>query len=431
MYDTSFSRYEIPKVSRIISHHGNSLSDDDWIQKATKTDIQVDYFNQSIALNQSFKYMSAKLTESNEALNDYLDEFVYEVKARCRQLSENLNTDQELRDIVTDLAEEETLMTRFTLKTAVDTYYIGRIRYGYVNKRLSSRNIYLESSNSYNFGDVVPLDLSLFTSDNANEHFTISLFPGKIVLVKAQNPEGNFMYVTRFIDLSNILKANFSSKIPKVLLDPKPVSFICASGPFISMDPLNEIDLIDTTYMKALANYVKKYNPDVLFIFGPIFDESQLNHIAQWSLKETVMDGSTFPFKKQWTIEKLFNYQFRALSKELEGLTIPTQIIFIPSANELGSANIFPTNPTEIKQLLQIQSFSNPSLLSFGGIVVGAISSDILLHISRTEISKYVFFSNNIMYNNFYNNLTVFLKIMSKCLIIKKQTDFKGFVQTF
>lgn len=363
------------------------------MRPSIKTNIQVDYFSQTLALKQPFKYMSAKIIESNETLNDYLDEFVYDVKAKCRQLSEKEIQDVDLRNIITDLADEETLMTKFTLKTAVETYYIGRIRYNYANKRLNSRNLYLESSTTYCFGDVVPLDISLFMSnehtDESNRSRLMSLFPGQIVIIKAQNPTGNFMRVTRFIDLSDIFEANFSPMCPKVLLNHEPVTIVCASGPFVSMDPSDAIDLTDTTYMRALADYLKSYNPDVLFIFGPFFDEAQSDIIAQWSLKESVLESSTLPY--QWTIEKLFNHQFRALSKELEGQATHTQIIYIPSATEFGSANIFPTYPTEIKQVLPIQSFSNPSMLSLGGISIGAISTDILMHMSRHEISKYIF----------------------------------------
>jgi len=364
------------------------------MRQRMKNPTLVEYYDkvEHDKLGKSFKYMAAKIAESNEALNDDLDEFVYEVKSRCRQLCETEIQNEEWRTIVHELADNETLLTKLTVKTAVETYYIGRIRYTYINRQLSSRNIYLEGSISHCQGEVVPLDLTLFTSksdsteESTQPQLTMSLFPGQIVVIKAHNPTGNFLRVTRFIELSEIFQAQFLPECPKVLLNQEPLNIVCASGPFVSFDTSKEIDFTDTTYMRSLADYLKRYNPDVLFIFGPFFDQSHDDAIAQWSLSETITKEGKIPC--QMTVDKLFHYHFRALCQELEGLTIYTQICFIPSENELGYTNIFPTFPPEIKQILPIKTFWNPSLLNFGGIAIGAISTDVLLHISRHEVSK-------------------------------------------
>lgn len=382
----------------MLLYHGQSLSDSDWIRPRVNGDIKVQYHDRDHALKEPYKYMSAKMMESNEALNEYLDAFVFAVKARCRDLSETVIEDEEFRNIVIELADESTLSSKLSEKNAMDNYFIGRIRFSYTNKKLNSRNVYLESSGFYSeVVEVVPLDFSLFKDQQQpsleekqpKQLPMVSLFPGQIVLIKAENPLGTSLRVTRFIELSDIFQPNFSPKCPKVLLNNEPVSIVCASGPFVSFDATKQLNLTDTTYMVALANYLKHYKPDVLLIFGPFLEEEYADQIAEWAIRGSQKSSSLIP--QNWTLEKLFNHQFRALGKELEGLTLHTQILFIPSANEFGANNIFPTFPENIKQRVCIQSFSNPSLLDLGGISIGACSTDILLHMSRYETSKYVF----------------------------------------
>ena len=186
--------------------------------------------------------------------------------------------------------------------------------------------------------------------------------------------------------MNDIFKPQFPIKCPQLLLEKEPINIICACGPFVSFNNLQDIDLTDKSYMLTIADYLKQYNPDVLFLFGPFFEDSQIEIIQKWSLKETLTKTTTYPY--QWSLERLFVYQLRTLTKEIEGLSIHTKIVVVPSANELSGSKIFPTYPFDMKLLKPAISFSNPSIISIGGISVGLSATDVLLHLSRVEIYR-------------------------------------------
>ncbi|KAH7642068.1 DNA polymerase alpha subunit B [Dermatophagoides farinae] len=380
--------FDIPELSRIILYFGNSLNDKEWMCQKVKSDFDLNYMTPTIALKEPFKFMSSKFLESNEALNDHLDNFIFELKNFCQENDTDSNADQSL---IKDIADEDSLTTRMKTKTVVETLYAGRIRYGMTNGQLNPQIIQLEGPFSLNRGEIIPLDLSLFkNSPNENGELDFSLFPGKIVILKGQNFTGNYISVTKFIDYAKFIVPDFPLKCPPVLLGQHSFNIICACGSFVKFDPHSnkKNDPTDTSYMQAIADYLKKYNPDVLLLFGPFFDESQLDAIQKWSLQDTLVDNS-YPY--QWSLERLIQHQIRALMDIIESRSIHTKIVIIPSSNELGQANVYPMYPMEnkfAKEYSNVRSYSNPALLNIGGISFGVTSTDILLHLSRKEINN-------------------------------------------
>lgn len=379
------------------------MNDKEWMCQKVKSDFDLNYMTPTIALKEPFKFMSSKFLESNEALNDHLDNFIFELKNFCQENDTDSNADQSL---IKDIADEDSLTTRMKTKTVVETLYAGRIRYGMTNGQLNPQIIQLEGPFSLNRGEIIPLDLSLFkNSPNENGELDFSLFPGKIVILKGQNFTGNYISVTKFIDYAKFIVPDFPLKCPPVLLGQHSFNIICACGSFVKFDPHSnkKNDPTDTSYMQAIADYLKKYNPDVLLLFGPFFDESQLDAIQKWSLQDTLVDNS-YPY--QWSLERLIQHQIRALMDIIESRSIHTKIVIIPSSNELGQANVYPMYPMEnkfAKEYSNVRSYSNPALLNIGGISFGVTSTDILLHLSRKEINKLVFFIaiTIILKNNF------------------------------
>lgn len=374
------------------------------------------YYDAENALKVPYKYMSARVTESNQAVNAFLDGHIYAIKSRCRDINDSENQsssseektaeEEELRNIITDLADEETLMTRLTEKTATETYYAGRIRYeGTKGGGLNAKNVFLESSMAFNEGDIVPLDLSLFRDKPAHESaLPMAIFPGAIVLFKGQNPTGSLITVSRFIDLGELFKgaADFGRKCPPALLSSsseteaaQPVSIVCASGPFVSSEgaSVKDLKLTNTNYIKALASYVKKANPDFLLIFGPAFLEAEkATLLTEWTIMQSITTPSSDQPSRTWTSERLFNHQLRTLNKELEGRRLSTQILFIPSSDECPSvvetSLVYPTVVGNDRKLPAIQYFANPAVLSLGGIALGLTATDVLRHIGRHELTK-------------------------------------------
>ncbi|KAH9406079.1 DNA polymerase alpha subunit B [Tyrophagus putrescentiae] len=411
--------------SRVLLSYGRTLSEEDWIKKTTSSKnsspaAQAQYYDSANALHEPYKYMSARLAEANQALNNYLDGTVYAIKAHCEDLAkeyegsastadDNNNQldeeEKELRLIINDLAEEETLMGRLTEKTAVETYYVGRIRYGLAKVG----------------GTAGPPPASQGESSDPDQPVSsppppMSLFPGAIVLLKGQNPTGAAITVSRFIDLGALFSRgpragdHFPAKCPPALIasaenahhHPQ-MSIVCASGPFVSFEggsSVQDLNLLDSTYMKALASYISQHSPDYLLLFGPLFDAEQQSLITDWcvlqNLTTTTTTNSSNSLATNWTPERLFNHQLRTLTKHFEGRKeVRTQILLIPSASEFpggpGSeaSLVFPTPPVERKcRQPGVQYYSNPAMLSLGGVAVGATATDILRHMGRQEISN-------------------------------------------
>lgn len=210
------------------------MEDKQWMCEKVKYDFDMNYMAPMIALKEPFKFMSSKFIESNEALNNYLDNFIFELKNFCQE--DNSESDTDLISLIKDIADEDSLTTRFKTKTVVETLYAGRIRYGTTNGRLNPQIIQLEGPFSLNRGEIISLDLSLLKNSlNENGEFNYSLFPGKIVILKGQNFTGNYISVTKFIDYSKFIMPDFPLKCPPVLLDQHSFNIICASGPSLDL----------------------------------------------------------------------------------------------------------------------------------------------------------------------------------------------------
>lgn len=348
-----------------------------------RNDVNLAYYDDSVALTDSYKYMSSKTLETNELLNDHLDEYFHAIKKKYQGVSAVNVDDEELAYLINDLENEDSMMVKFNVKTAVENYYFGRIRFEGVNKKLSLKNVYLESSVTLGQIIVIPLDLT-----NMLDKKEFSLFPGQIVVVKAKNLTGNYLHVTAILYLNQLLPSVFPKNVPAICKENEPTNIACVCGPLFSVDSTKQVDFTDLSCINSISAYLKKYNPDFLFIVGPLFDESQLDAIAKWSMSESLASNSLYPY--QMTIEKLIAHQIRALCKDLENSSVLTQIVFVPSASELTGENVFPTFGSDLRKLSyrNIKFVSNPSLLSLDGLAVGVTSADILLHLSRREFHK-------------------------------------------
>lgn len=329
--------------------------------------------------NEPYKYMSSNLIKSNNELNKYLDDFITEIKVTCQEIHKELTDNSVLTHAIKEIAEPDSLTNSLKENAAVETYYCGRIQYNICE------NIYLEAA-FYHRGERVLLDFSELDNSvkKADENLYYSIFPGKIVILKGHNYYGTQITITNFINYSKFLKPNFPLNCPKVLEGKESFNIVFASGPFIKFYDKN--NPTDTTQIKAIADYLKRYNPDVLFLIGPFFDQTFTKSLLKWSIGSELMENYTYPYL--WNMDKLFKHQISALCTEIEGLSIHTKIIIIPSSNELGKINIFPMFPTKVKSTRKILSFSNPSLLNIGGICLGLISTDVLLHMAQKEIHK-------------------------------------------
>ena len=312
--------------SNILCYFGNSCSDFEWFNRS-KVKTSVEPFDKSIALTESYKFMSLKITESNEILNDIIDEFSEDIRQKL----------------------EIEVWNRFSIPSPTESYYIGRVCYDTNKTKLDEHSLRFETSHYISYNESISLDLSHLKS--------YSIFPGEVMAFKAINESGKSLLVQEMIDFNKILR------LPKTIPSLKqPLHLVVAVGPF------NTPNSLDFEYLKKIMEYVKQHKPDYCLLIGPFVD----------SLNEKLLTTEE-------SIDRLFNSQMRYISDVL--MELKTEAIVIPSTRDLNVFNILPTMPFNGYKSTKIHYFSNPSLININGVVIGLTATDVLLHLSQQEIS--------------------------------------------
>ena len=312
--------------SNILCSFGSQYSEDEWLNRS-KVRYSVEVFDKKTALTDRYKYMSLKIVEANEILNEKIDEFSEEIRQTL--------------DIES--------WSRFSLHSPNESYYIGRVCHDCSNNKLDEHSIRFETSAYISNNESIRLDLTHLKS--------FSLFSGQVLACKAINELGNALFVQEIIDFDKMLS------LPKTVPDLKrALDIVVAVGPFNNSLSLNY------EYLRKLLEYVKQYEPDFCVLIGPFVD----------SLNEKLMTCEE-------SINRLFSSQIRFISEELSD--IKTEAIVIPSTRDLNIFNVLPTMPFDSFKASKIHYFSNPTVLNINGIVIGITSTDVLLHMSKEEIS--------------------------------------------
>ena len=321
--------YRFSQNSNILCYFGNSLQNFEWFNRS-KVKLSVEHFDNSIALIESYKFMSLKIKESNEILNDIIDEFSEDVRKKF--------------DIDS--------WSRFSIASPTESYYIGRVSYEISKNKLDEHSVWFETSAYISKNESIAIDLSQINS--------YSLFPGQVMACKAINELGKSLYVKEIIDLSQLL--SLPKAVPKLT---QPLHIVVGAGPF------NFADGIGFEPLKKMMEYVVEYKPDFCILIGPFIDSS--------NEKLLTIDEP---------IDRLFNSQMRYISEQL--MDLKTEAIVIPSTKDLNVFNVLPTMPFHSYKSSKIHYFSNPSLININGVIIGLTATDILLDLSKNVISAYV-----------------------------------------
>nr|XP_018900765.1 PREDICTED: DNA polymerase alpha subunit B [Bemisia tabaci] len=238
-----------------------------------------------------------------------------------------------------------------TSVSEVDFISIGRIGCD-GNGRLNESSIILEGCRWDMNGATMPLRIPLGVE--------YSLFPGQIVVVEGKNPSRNCLLATKIYSDASV---NPSTEIP-VFQSKDPLQIIVASGPFTFNDSMLYEPLED------LLLSVEKLEPHIFILIGPLVD-------ADHPLFGDNVSFLATPFQEyhEQIVKKLLD-RFRGKR---------TKIVMVSSMRDACSHPVYPTPPTLSSH--SIQSVSDPCLLNISGLIVGATSTDILMHLSKEEIS--------------------------------------------
>ncbi|XP_054169161.1 DNA polymerase alpha subunit B-like [Oppia nitens] len=318
--------------SNTLCYFGNSYSDNEWrINTNIKHNVEV--YDRSISLMEGFKFMSLKIKETNEILNDLIDEF-------SEQLRQKLDIES---------------WNHFSVQSPSEAYYIGRVCYDCTQNKLNNNLIRFEGSRYLTNSESIDLDLSRLSN--------YSLFAGQVMACKAINESGKSLIVQEIIDFNQILE--YPTLAPTFQ---QPVTIVVATGPF------NTNQTIDFKPLKTFMDYVKKYEPDFCILLGPFVD----------SMNEKLLTTEE-------RVDHIFYNQMTYISQEL--MDIKTEAIVIPSTRDLNMFNLFPSaafdcfSTAKAFKSNKIHYFSNPCILNISGLIIAMTSTDVLLHLSKEEIS--------------------------------------------
>ncbi|KAJ8045828.1 DNA polymerase alpha subunit B [Holothuria leucospilota] len=300
---------------------------------------KIDAFNPECTLKAKYKYMFQKLTEKAHILNDMIEEM-------AQQLQEKHNI-EELSHVAIPLQEKVSM--------------VGRICCDSVGK-LNQHSVILEGSVETSAGKRVPLKLTEVTD--------YSLFPGQIVALEGINSTGSNMVVSRVLEGAT---PPFPSEADTSLSEHGPLHVVMAAGPFTTSDSLNHEPLTD------LMTVIQDKSPDVCILFGPFVDCNQ-EQISSGNLPQT--------------FNSLFEELIRNILKSTEGSG--TQLVVLPSLRDIHHDLVYPQPPFPKEGIMKgrdapdtarLHFVSEPSTFTVNGIVFGATSSDVLLHLGKEEIS--------------------------------------------
>ncbi|CAG2114745.1 unnamed protein product [Medioppia subpectinata] len=315
--------------SNILCYFGNSYSDKEW-RNRSKVEHSVKLYDSTITLTENFKFMSLKITETNEILNDIIDEF-----------SELL---REALDIES--------WNQFSIPSPIEAYYIGRVCYDCSAKtKLSDGTIRLEGSRYLTNSESIDLDLSRLNN--------YSLFAGQVMACKAINESGKTLVVQEIMDFDKITGS--PGVTPSFV---HPLNLVVAVGPF------NTHQSLDLEPLRKFMSYVRRYEPDYCLLLGPFVD----------TMNEKLLTTDE-------PIDRIFNSQMRYIAEELAD--VKTEAIVVPSTRDLNVFNTLPTMQFNSYKSHKIHYFSNPCVLNIAGAVIAMTSTDVLLHLSKEEISAY------------------------------------------
>ncbi|KAK6638803.1 hypothetical protein RUM43_007072 [Polyplax serrata] len=207
--------------------------------------------------------------------------------------------------------------------------------------RINSKTVQLEGASDNASGEAVDLDMSVLQK--------YSIFPGQVVAVEAYNLTKDRLVVKELYSDTDI---NFFKpyELPRGSLN-----VMVASGPYTPTDSMTYEPLLD------LVKEVVKQEPHVLILTGPFIEA---NHPV---LEESVLAETT---------EEFFEKVIEQIMKPLE--------------REFTSPMVYPTPQIKLKTKQtypKLHLLPDPSIFAVEDVVFGVTSTDVLLHMSKEEIS--------------------------------------------
>lgn len=293
--------------------------------------------------NTAFKYMMQRPKEVADILDSAVDE-----------LLETFLADLQVPEVKVEEGTSRTL-SHVGVPHHERVLVGGRICCDGVG-RINPKSLILEGTRDSSGGACMNLDVSQLSR--------YSFFPGQSVLMEGTNPSGKSFIASSLIASSKKMTSANTTTTSQLHEDS---AVFVAVGPFTTSDSDSYEPLED--FLKIVADE----KPRVCLFLGPFIDaknELILNNNFQMG------DG---------THDGLFTLLLDRIKRCMDSLGGICQAVLIPSARDVHHAFVYPQPPYKTDQPLK--SFWDPSLLSIGGVLIGATSTDVLFHLGAEEIS--------------------------------------------
>jgi len=300
-------------------------------------------------LASSFKYMMQRPTEVADIIDNAVDELLETLLASDVGVGKE-NGEKEKEDDANSVGSLEHVGVPHHERVRVG----GRICCDGIG-RLNAKSLLLEGTRDSSGGATVALDVSQLPR--------YSFFPGQTVLAEGTNPSGKSFIPSRLVSAAP------AEAKPAAVHLVEDISIFVAAGPFTTADS----DAYEP--LEDFLNLVKEQRPHVCILLGPFIDaknELIVNNSFQAG------DGS---------YEGLFAMILDRVGMCMDSMGGCCQAVIVPSARDVHHAYVYPQPPFPCEGNQRIKSFWDPSLLSIGGLLVGATSTDILFHLGAEEIS--------------------------------------------
>ncbi|XP_059148303.1 DNA polymerase alpha subunit B-like isoform X3 [Physella acuta] len=291
----------------------------------------------SHTLQATQKYMFQKLSQKAFVLNDQIEEMA--------SIFKNLHGVQEF--------------SHLAQPTQDPVYVAGRVCCDSVGK-LNCQSVLLEGSRESSAGKSISLDLS--------ELKQYSLFPGQVIGLQGVNSTGKKFVATQILPSAAL---PFSQELPDEMAET--LRLIIAVGPYSPSDALDFSPLHD------LIKYIQRDRPDVCILMGPFIDSKNL-----------IVNGGDL----HESYEEMFLKQVEQIGQATQNLGC--QVVIVSSYRDVHHYRcVYPQPPYNMPDSTQqkcslashVSFASDPVTLSISGVVIGVTSTDILLHLSKSEIS--------------------------------------------
>jgi len=329
-YSQDYStRHESGKVLQILIENQENSSSISWNNTTTKK-----YMAELFQEYKKETYMFQKIVHLSDSFNDNIEISSEDILEENKEIESFFPCRQPSQNPVT---------------------IIGRIAAEGCHK-LSPTTVVLVGDIANSSGRSVAVDISKLTD--------VSLFKGQIAAFTGINPTGTNFIAEKMLYLKAPEGNMKVSNSVEMIENESRISIMVASGPFTTSDSLSYEPLLD------FITLVKENKPDVTLLLGPLLDE---NHQI---IKNDQLQGNINDLSEEW-----ISY----ISSELQDFT---QVVFLPSQKDIFHHPVYPqpSYKTKTKSLFSLFT-PDPCLLKIGGVIIGATSTDVLMHIGANEIS--------------------------------------------